>query len=91
MRWIHLSIRDVDVPDRPFKEGWSVPAPEIHRHLARGKKIVIQLSRLIGMQVRCQFVKSAFGNSRPKATPSTEGVHRYGAGFTPSATVRALD
>jgi ADP-ribosyl-[dinitrogen reductase] hydrolase len=41
MRWIHLPIRDVDVPDQRFVQGWSAAGPEIHDRLRKGEKIVI--------------------------------------------------
>jgi ADP-ribosyl-[dinitrogen reductase] hydrolase len=41
MRWIHLPIRDVDVPDQRFERGWSIAGPEIHDRLREGEKIVI--------------------------------------------------
>src|ERR1035438_480615 len=30
MRWIHLPICDVDVPDRRFEKEWVAAGPEIH-------------------------------------------------------------
>jgi ADP-ribosylglycohydrolase/protein-tyrosine phosphatase len=41
MRWIHLPIRDVDVPDQRFERAWSIAGPEIHDRIQKGEKIVI--------------------------------------------------
>src|ERR1035437_3952685 len=41
MRWIHLPIRDVDVPDQRFEQDWAVSGPEIHRRIRAGEKILI--------------------------------------------------
>ena len=41
MRWIHLPICDVDVPDRRFEKGWVTAGPEIHHRIRAGEKILI--------------------------------------------------
>jgi ADP-ribosyl-[dinitrogen reductase] hydrolase len=41
MRWIHLPIRDVDVPDERFEKQWVVAGPEIHDRIDAGEKILI--------------------------------------------------
>jgi ADP-ribosyl-[dinitrogen reductase] hydrolase len=41
MRWIHLPIRDVDVPDQRFEKGWVTAGPEIHHRIRAGEKIAI--------------------------------------------------
>jgi protein-tyrosine phosphatase len=41
MRWIHLPIRDVDVPDERFENGWAEAGPEIHQRIQAGEKILI--------------------------------------------------
>ena len=41
MRWIHLPIRDVDVPDWRFEKEWVTAGPEIHRRIRAGEKILI--------------------------------------------------
>jgi protein-tyrosine phosphatase len=41
MRWIHLPIRDVDVPDERFEKGWAEAGPEIHQRIRAGEKILI--------------------------------------------------
>ena len=48
MRWIHLPIRDIDVPDRRFEEEWSAAGPEIHRRLGQGERILIHCRGGIG-------------------------------------------
>jgi ADP-ribosylglycohydrolase/protein-tyrosine phosphatase len=48
MRWIHLPIRDVDVPDHRFEEGWRSAGPEIHRRLRNREKILIHCRGGIG-------------------------------------------
>lgn len=39
--WIHLPIRDVDVPDERFESGWSAIRPEIHHRIGTGERILI--------------------------------------------------
>ncbi len=41
MRWIHLPIRDVDVPDQRFENAWAAAGPEIHQRIQGGEKILI--------------------------------------------------
>ncbi len=41
MRWIHLPIRDVDVPDSRFEKGWATAGPEIQQRLQTGESILI--------------------------------------------------
>jgi ADP-ribosyl-[dinitrogen reductase] hydrolase len=41
MRWIHLAIRDVDVPNQRFEQEWIVAGSEIHRRIRAGEKILI--------------------------------------------------
>ncbi len=41
MEWLHLPIRDVDVPDARFEAGWQRMGPSIHRRLERGERILI--------------------------------------------------
>lgn len=41
MRWIHLPIRDVDVPDQRFEKEWNTAGPEIHQRIRAGEKILI--------------------------------------------------
>ena len=41
MRWIHLPIPDVDVPDQRFEQEWVVAGPEIHGRIRAGEKILI--------------------------------------------------
>jgi protein-tyrosine phosphatase len=48
MRWIHLPIRDVDVPDQRFENGWAAAGPEIHERLRAGEKILIHCRGGIG-------------------------------------------
>jgi ADP-ribosyl-[dinitrogen reductase] hydrolase len=48
MRWIHLPIRDVDIPDRRFEEAWRTAGPDIHHRLRNGEKIVIHCRGGVG-------------------------------------------
>jgi ADP-ribosyl-[dinitrogen reductase] hydrolase len=41
MRWIHLPIRDVDVPDRRFEESWITAGSEIHDRIRQGERVLI--------------------------------------------------
>jgi protein-tyrosine phosphatase len=41
LRWIHLPICDVNVPDRRFEQEWVVAGPEIHGRIRAGEKILI--------------------------------------------------
>ena len=41
MRWIHLPIPDVDIPDQRFEQEWIVAGPEIHHRIQAGQKILI--------------------------------------------------
>jgi ADP-ribosylglycohydrolase/protein-tyrosine phosphatase len=41
MRWIHLPIRDIDVPDERFEKEWTMAGPEIHERLRAGENVVI--------------------------------------------------
>ena len=48
LRWIHLPIRDVDVPDERFELGWQTAGPEIHHRIDEGERIVIHCRGGIG-------------------------------------------
>lgn len=41
MVWVHLPIRDVDVPDDRFESGWAAVGPEVHQRLDVGERILI--------------------------------------------------
>ncbi len=41
MDWLHLPIRDVDVPDYRFEDAWPVAGPILHQRLDRGQGILI--------------------------------------------------
>lgn len=41
MDWLHLPIRDVDVPDDRFETGWRQHGPAIHQRLDGGERILI--------------------------------------------------
>lgn len=41
LRWLHLPIKDMQIPDEPFERVWRNAGPEIHRQLQRGESIVI--------------------------------------------------
>lgn len=41
MKWIHLAIRDVDIPDASFALGWIKAGAELHSTLSRGGRILI--------------------------------------------------
>lgn len=48
LHWIHLPIRDVDVPDERFLTGWNTAGPEVHRRIASGERILIHCRGGIG-------------------------------------------
>ena len=41
MEWLHLPIRDVDIPDERFEKAWNVSGPAIHERLDAGQRILI--------------------------------------------------
>jgi ADP-ribosyl-[dinitrogen reductase] hydrolase len=41
MAWMHLPIRDVDVPDGRFERAWQVAGPEVHRRIDGSERILI--------------------------------------------------
>jgi ADP-ribosyl-[dinitrogen reductase] hydrolase len=41
MAWVHLPIRDVDVPDDRFERAWAIDGPALHRRIDRGEGILI--------------------------------------------------
>ena len=41
MAWLHLPIRDVDVPDHRFEVGWKNAGPAIHQRLDAGERVLI--------------------------------------------------
>ena len=41
MKWIHLPITDVSVPDQRFEDAWKTAGAEIHRLLNAGERILI--------------------------------------------------
>lgn len=41
MFWIHLPVRDVDVPDERFEHGWLTVGQEVHQRLDAGERILI--------------------------------------------------
>lgn len=41
MAWVHLPIRDVDVPDQRFERAWGDTGPALHRRIDAGERILI--------------------------------------------------
>lgn len=41
MDWVHLPIRDVDVPDERFERAWQVAGPVQHRRIDAGERLLI--------------------------------------------------
>ena len=41
MEWLHLPIRDVDIPDGRFEQAWKESGPAIHERLDAGQRILI--------------------------------------------------
>ncbi len=41
MDWLHLPIRDVDIPDERFEHTWKVSGPLIHQRLDAAQRILI--------------------------------------------------
>jgi ADP-ribosyl-[dinitrogen reductase] hydrolase len=41
MKWLHLPITDVSVPDQRFEDAWKTAGAEIHRLLNAGERILI--------------------------------------------------
>ena len=41
MAWLHLPIRDVDIPDHRFELGWKAAGPLLHQQLDAGERILI--------------------------------------------------
>lgn len=41
MCWIHLPIRDVDVPDERFEHGWLAVGQDIHQCIDAGERLLI--------------------------------------------------
>ncbi len=41
MRWIHLPIRDMDIPDQNFAREWRTTGPEIHESIHVGENVLI--------------------------------------------------
>jgi ADP-ribosyl-[dinitrogen reductase] hydrolase len=41
MRWMHLPIRDVSVPDQRFETQWQTVGPELRRVLRRGGSVLV--------------------------------------------------
>jgi ADP-ribosyl-[dinitrogen reductase] hydrolase len=41
MAWLHLPIRDVEVPDGRFERTWETEGPALHRRLDAGERVLI--------------------------------------------------
>lgn len=41
MQWLHLPIRDVDVPDVRFERAWATEGPALHCRLDAGQRVLI--------------------------------------------------
>lgn len=41
MKWVHLPIRDVSVPDRRFEETWLSVGPDLRKRVRSGGKILL--------------------------------------------------
>lgn len=41
LQWIHLPIRDVDVPDDRFERAWKLAGPALHLRIDAGERILI--------------------------------------------------
>jgi ADP-ribosyl-[dinitrogen reductase] hydrolase len=41
MDWLHLPIRDVDIPNQVFEDAWAVSGPTLHTRLDVGERILI--------------------------------------------------
>lgn len=74
LRWIHLPIRDVDVPDQRFELGWQSAGQEIHQRLDAGERIVIHCRGGVG---RTGLVAAQILIER--GCPSRDAIHRVRA------------
>lgn len=74
LRWIHLPIRDVDVPDERFEQGWQTAGPEIHRRIDVGERILIHCRGGIG---RTGLVAAQLLVER--GCPPRDAIHRVRA------------
>jgi len=41
LKWYHLPIQDVSIPDSEFEKTWDVVSPILHKHLDAGEHVVI--------------------------------------------------
>ncbi len=48
MDWMHLPIRDVDVPDLRFESGWQSAGPSLHARLEAGERVATHCRGGIG-------------------------------------------
>lgn len=48
MDWMHLPIRDVDVPDHRFESEWQSAGPSLHARLEGGERVAIHCRGGIG-------------------------------------------
>ncbi len=48
MDWLHLPIRDVDIPDAGFEQAWKTASVRLHRRLDAGERILIHCRGGIG-------------------------------------------
>ena len=48
MDWLHLPIRDVDIPDERFEHAWKVSGPLIHQRLDAAHRILIHCRGCLG-------------------------------------------
>lgn len=97
MRWVHLPIRDVDVPASPFEAGWPAARDDLLSRLGEGERIVVHcrggLGRaglvtaliLIENGVPADAAIRTVREARPGAieTPAQE---RYVRAYAPAAT-----
>ena len=41
LRWLHLPVSDIDVPDGEFERAWTSAGQELRERLGRGEKVVL--------------------------------------------------
>lgn len=48
LRWLHLPIRDVDVPNKEFESAWPAASAELHAILDQGGRVVVHCKGGLG-------------------------------------------
>jgi ADP-ribosyl-[dinitrogen reductase] hydrolase len=92
MEWLHLPIRDVDVPDSHFEAGWTSAGDRLGNRLRNGERVLVHCRGGLGRtgMVAARLLVEVAGATPQQALDDVREV-RPGAVETPAQEAWVLE